>query len=152
MKAGLIAADVMVSPIVCVDADEKLPRVEGMLVREHVGGAPVTRDGKIVGIISRSDFVRVPVLLEVLDGYVADELDKQPPSEADHIQRFCERFSDLKVAEVMTTQVISCQRDTPVTELAESMVSHHVHRLVVVEGDRPVGIVESLDLVKLLIA
>jgi len=150
MQAGLIAADVMVSPIVCVDANENLPQVEGELIREHVGGAPVIRDGKMVGIISRSDFVRVPVLLEVLDGYVADELDKQPPSETDHIQRFCERFSDLKVAEVMTTQVISCQPDTPITELAESMVSHHVHRLVVVEGDRPVGIVESLDLVKLL--
>jgi CBS domain-containing protein len=30
------------------------------------------------------------------------------------------------------------------------MVQDHIHRVVVVEGDRPIGIVSSLDLVKLL--
>ena len=150
MKDAQVAEDVMDSPLVCIEADEKLPLVEGELVKAQVGGAPVVSDGKMVGIISRSDFVRVPVLLDMLDGYVDEEMKQQPPSETDQVRRFCDRFADLKVREVMTTQVISCMRDTPINEIAASMIDHHVHRVVAIENDEPVGIVESLDLVRLL--
>ncbi len=50
----------------------------------------------------------------------------------------------------MVTNVITCAPDTPITRIAAKMVHHHVHRLVVVD-ETPVGIVESLDLVRLLI-
>jgi CBS domain-containing protein len=45
--------------------------------------------------------------------------------------------------------VLTCTPDAPAPQLAEEMVRHHVHRIIVVEDDRPVGIVSSLDLTAL---
>ena len=46
--------------------------------------------------------------------------------------------------------VVTCTPGTSVEEIGAKMVRHHIHRVVVVDNDRPVGIVGSLDLVKLL--
>ena len=52
----------------------------------------------------------------------------------------------------MHDQVVTCRPDASVVEIAAEMVRHHIHRVIVVEGDRPVGIVSSLDIVKLVAA
>ena len=91
-----------------------------------------------------------------LDAQVTDEL--QWPEQADgfqHSQRgefegFRQMVAKLKVKEAMHDQVATCTADTPVAEVARTMVRDHVHRIIVVEGERPVGIISSLDLVKLL--
>jgi CBS domain-containing protein len=50
----------------------------------------------------------------------------------------------------MHDQVVTCHPTTPLGEVADTMVRQHVHRVIVVEGDRPVGIISSLDILKLL--
>jgi CBS domain-containing protein len=62
---------------------------------------------------------------------------------------FRERVAKLKVKDAMHREVITCRPETPVTEAADTMVRQRIHRLIVVEGERPVGIVSSLDIVKL---
>ena len=146
----LTAKDIMSSPVVSVGANDKLTQVERLLVKANLNGAPVLENGNIVGMISRSDFVRVPILLESLDSYISDELSGYPLSEGEATVPFSERFSDMVARDIMTTQVQDCETDTPVKEIASRMVIHRVHRLVVMEKGLPVGIIESLDLVKLL--
>jgi CBS domain-containing protein len=51
----------------------------------------------------------------------------------------------------MHDQVNTCTVDTPVVAVARMMIRLHVHRVIVVEGDRPLGVISSLDLVKLLV-
>jgi len=150
--AELVAKDIMESSVVCIGKHEKLIEIGDRLINAHVTGMPVVEEGRLVGIVTRSDVVRAPVLLKTMDDYVSDHLQEdslqqQPRTEFDG---FRSRLQHLTVADVMTTKVVTCTPDTPVEEIGTKMVRHHIHRIVVVENDRPVGIVGSLDLVKLL--
>jgi len=54
------------------------------------------------------------------------------------------------VRDIMTTVVITAEPTTPLPELARLMLSHRVHRLVVLEDRRPVGVVAVDDLLQVL--
>ena len=58
-----------------------------------------------------------------------------------------------KVSELMTPVVLTATAQTPVAELARSMVEHHVHRIIVRaegEGGGVAGVVSAIDLLKIL--
>jgi CBS domain-containing protein len=154
MKAlnTIVAKDVMASPIVCVGAHEGLSDVEQHLIDAYVTGLPVVEKGRLVGIITRSDYVRLPVLLKAYDEYVSDRQHENGMQQQDRAEfhEFRSRLGTLTVHDVMTSKVVTCAEDTPVSEIAAKMLTHHVHRVVVIDQDRPIGIVGSLDLVKLL--
>jgi signal-transduction protein with cAMP-binding, CBS, and nucleotidyltransferase domain len=56
----------------------------------------------------------------------------------------------LLVSDIMTPRVYTVKGDAPISEVARTMVDGHVHRLLVEEGGEPVGIVSTLDLLRLL--
>ena len=142
--------DIMTSPVFIFQSSDPILKVERGLVEQKISGAPVMKDGKMTGIVSRSDFVRMLVLLDSLDGYIADETQGTPETRGNHIVPFSERFSTLTAEDLMTSQVITCAPSTPIKEAASLMHHNHVHRIVVVKDHTPIGMVESLDLVKLL--
>jgi CBS domain-containing protein len=153
----LTAGDVMKASLVCVTPDQKLEEAEHTLVERHVGGLPVVADNRLVGVISRSDITRARVLADSIEGQIIDELhwDEQHGDGFQHAEpeRFVslrQRIDSCRVKDVMRTQVVSCLRQTPIQEVAAMMVRNHVHRVIVVEGERPVGVISSLDLVELL--
>jgi CBS domain-containing protein len=51
--------DVMVSPVVTVSEDTSIEAIADILQRHHIKRVPVLRDGRMVGIVSRADLVRV---------------------------------------------------------------------------------------------
>lgn len=53
------ASDVMTKEVICVDADEEVTRVARIMAQRGLKRLPVLRDGKLVGIISRTDLIRV---------------------------------------------------------------------------------------------
>ena len=55
---GLVAADVMSTPVVCVADNAKLATVADMLQAHGIKRVPVLRRGKLVGLVSRADVVR----------------------------------------------------------------------------------------------
>lgn len=149
----LVAKDIMESSVVCIGPHEGLIETSERLINSRVTGMPVVEEGRLVGIVTRSDIVRAPVLLKSMDEYVSDHLQednlqRQPRTE---IESFRSRLEHLTVADFMTTGVVTCAPDTPVEEIGTKMVRRHIHRIVVVDNDRPVGIVGSLDLVELLV-
>lgn len=146
----LSAKDVMTTPIILFQHADPILKVERALVERNISGAPVMKNGAMAGIISRSDFVRMPVLLDSLDGYLAEEMRGVPEATFDKITPFHERFPTLTAEDMMTSQVLTCGASTPVNEIAALMIKNHVHRIVVTDEQGPIGMVESLDLVKLI--
>ncbi|WAJ29511.1 CBS domain-containing protein [Antarcticirhabdus aurantiaca] len=55
---GWKVSDVMSSPAVTVAPDDTLAEVAATLHRRRIKRVPVTRDGRIVGIVSRADLLR----------------------------------------------------------------------------------------------
>ena len=152
----LLARDVMKKAVRCTSPHQLLSLVERQLIETHISGMPVVENGKLVGIISRSDVTRAQVLTDELDGQVQDEL--RWDAQADGFQHtlsakdfagFSEKYKRMRVRDVMRSQVVTCAPDAPVTDVAAAMVRHHIHRMIVVEDEKPVGIISSIDLVEL---
>jgi CBS domain-containing protein len=60
------------------------------------------------------------------------------------------RFEGMTVEDVMSRHVHTADPDQSVDEVARMMVDHGVHRLPVVEEGNLVGIVTTLDLVRMI--
>jgi CBS domain-containing protein len=156
--ADVAARDIMHADPIVVGPEQSLSELRHLLVTSQIGGVPVVSQGKLVGIISRTDLVRVEEMLEALDEQVGDRenwLDNQ----ADGFQHplpqgfagFRQALTGMRVKDAMRAQVVTCQPSTSVVEVADEMVRQHVHRIVVVDGDgqKPVGIVSTLDIAAL---
>jgi CBS domain-containing protein len=52
------AREVMTSPVIAVDDNADIRDIARMLIDHRIKRVPVLRDGRIVGIVSRSDLVR----------------------------------------------------------------------------------------------
>lgn len=153
---ALRAADIMTRLLICASPDERLDQVEERLIHERISGVPVVDGGRLVGVLSRSDIARVQVLANSLDGQVTDESVWTNQADGfEHARRpefrgFRQMIAELKVKDAMRDQAITCTPHTSVSEVAATMVHRHVHRVIVVENDAPVGIISSLDLARLL--
>lgn len=152
---GVFAQDIMRRDLITAEPGQSLAELRHLLIESHVSGVPVVDGGRLVGIVSRSDLVRVEELVEALDDEVAGEqwhereTDGFSHSRREGFAGFRRRLSELKVKDAMRAQVLTCSPDTPVREVAAEMVRHHVHRIVVVDGQKPVGIVSTLDITAL---
>jgi CBS domain-containing protein len=154
--AALTAADIMTRSLVLARPEQDLLEIEGLLFERRISGLPVVDEGRLVGVVSASDVSRVQVLMNSLDGQVNDRLDwtqqadgfahAQPPQ----FSGFRQMIGRLKVQDAMRDQVVVCAPDAPLAEVAKVMLAEHIHRIIVVENERPVGIISSLDLVKVL--
>jgi CBS domain-containing protein len=151
------AGDVMRRSLVFVRPDQRLAEAERLLVDQHITGMPVIEDNRLVGMLSKSDLARARVLADALDGQIRDELhwdethaDGFRHGAPEKFEGFSQRYADLRVRDVMRSQVVTCDVGMQVSKVAQLLVGHHIHRIIVVEGEKPVGIISSLDLVKLL--
>lgn len=52
------AADVMTEPVICVEEQDTIPDVALLMARHDVKHVPVVRDGKLVGMVTRTDIIR----------------------------------------------------------------------------------------------
>lgn len=56
-------------------------------------------------------------------------------------------MTEIRVDEVMSSEVVACARDTRLGVLARTMAAHHVHGIIIVDDSRrPVGVVSDVDL------
>lgn len=150
------AGDIMRRSIHSVGPETTLPELEQELLRAKVSGFPVVEEGRLVGIVSRADIVRQICaerkVAESTSDYYRDEtgFHEVPMESFEQVaSRVGERIESLLVKDVMSRNVISVRASQPLREAAQQMVEHHVHRLPVVDEDRLVGILSSLDLVRL---
>ncbi|MCP4786376.1 MAG: CBS domain-containing protein [Fuerstiella sp.] len=133
----LLAQDVMSSPVFSTSPDAGVDQLEQEFVRHGVSAMPVVQQQKIVGIISRSDLMQMPVLSAAIEsGVIAAGISGQPKP-------------TFRVCDLMTPNVVQCLPSTKLSQVAADMVHRHVHHVVVVRNDEPVGVISSLDIVQL---
>ncbi len=147
--------DVMRTEVRTVDPDVTLPDLERRFVAHRVSGFPVVRDGRLVGIVSRSDVVRQLSVEQtraesISDYYREATGDYHPELDLEEIaERIGRRLETLRVEELMIPELITVRPDASLQEVARLLLEHRIHRAPVTEGERLVGIVSSMDLVRL---
>jgi acetoin utilization protein AcuB len=94
----------------------------------------VNRDGQLVGVITDRDLrhhLFSPRVFEALGSTAVDVL-----------------LDKVRVAEIMSTQVVTVEADASVGEAADTMRKRRVGSLPVVENGRTVGIVTEVDILR----
>ena len=143
---ALVAADVMHRDVVTVLASDPIDEVERVLADAHVSGVPVIGDtGRVIGILSTSDLVN-----RYADKEEADDAVYSAAND-DGDQEIVEYHPDgrlLCAADVMTPDIESIPSATPLREVAHRMVVGEIHRLLVVDEGRLVGLISTLDVLR----
>jgi CBS domain-containing protein len=143
----LTAADVMSRDLVLIAEHMSLRSAARLLSQAHVSGAPVIDStGRCVGVLSATDFVRW-----AREG--GRKHDRGPGPEC-----VCADWQVIEphalpadsVATHMTRGPITAPTTATVRELARKMLEAHIHRVVIVDDDDPVGIVSSTDILSVL--
>jgi acetoin utilization protein AcuB len=121
------------NPVLCT-ADLAVTDAFDLMKKSHIRRMPVVdKNGKLVGIVSDQDLLRVtPSPATTLSAYEIPYL-----------------LSKVKVSDVMTKKVITVTEETPVEEAARIMVDNKIGGLPVVdESHVVVGIITETDIFK----
>jgi CBS domain-containing protein len=152
----LAAADVMSPEVMTVSPDMTVHELATFLTENQISGAPVrAANGRLLGMVSLTDIA----LGEAEEGGLT--LDRSDPAltvhgweddaTSDEMRELHVEADETLVRQIMNPTTYTVPHDTPVSSLARTMIAGRVHRLLVVRDHRVVGIVTSLDLLKLLI-
>src|SRR5687768_3244438 len=130
--------DIMTQDVVSATPDMTIRDAMELLSERHVSGAPVLDSGRVVGIFSASDILQL----------LADLDDTNPSLAFRRRKRRASPLEDVSVDEVMTRKVYSLPPDCAVDQAALLMVQRQIHRVLVINEERLVGIVSTSDLAK----
>jgi CBS domain-containing protein len=154
---SITARDVMQRQVRTVSPENTLPEVEQLFVTYKVSGFPVVSGGQLVGIISRADIIRQLCVehrvAEATSEFYRDEMgfQEEPIESLEKIaERVGTRIEHLRVDEVMIRNVVVVPPDAALQTIAQIMADRRIHRVCVTEQGRLVGIVATLDLVRLI--
>ena len=120
VEAGLTAKGRQVASI---DPSATLATVAQRLRLEGIGSLVVLDEGKLAGMISERD---------VVHAFAAHRAEA----------------AELKVADVMARDLVTCRPDDSLTRVLGLMTRHRVRHLPVLDGGRLVGLISIGDAVK----
>ncbi len=136
--------DVMSRDMVAFDPDTDLLDAIEVLAERHIGGAPVLAGDRIVGVLSSSD------ILEFVASNPATFADYGDTGTAGSSEEWS-ALAGHTVGEAMSGgPACTLAPDNTVQEAAELMRTSGIHRVFVVDRERVVGVVSSLDITKAL--
>lgn len=155
----LTAGDIMNPNITSVVADWSVERLAEYLLKKEISGAPVIDDGELVGVVSLSDIAWYQTLQEEepadapFEPHWFYQRDTGAPLSEQQLGEL--RGQDFSksgtVREIMTPTIFDVDEDTPVRDVAGLMVNNHIHRVFVTRNGELVGIITSIDLLKLIV-
>ena len=151
MNKARSVKDVM-NPDVMTVADEMTTgELARYLTEREISGAPVVDgQGHLIGVVSMTDIGRQmaePTEFESSGGseFYRDSADDVTLE--DFGQRYVEQTT-ATVRDVMTPVIYQVPVTATVADAARVMLREHIHRLVVTQGKEPVGIITSMDLLR----
>ena len=154
----MLVADLMTDDVVTASPEMTLKDVDHLFTGHGISGAPVLDDGVLVGVISQSDVVRVLYDNQVATTEVSQFLLSPFPIPLPALAEIsrnraaiADRMVEMTVAEAMTDLPLTVAPADDISAAAEAMVSGRLHRVLVTDGGKLVGILSALDLAALLI-
>jgi CBS domain-containing protein len=125
----------MTEAVVAIEIDRPASEVLDCFLQYPIHHLPVVRAGRLVGMLSSADVLKVEFFM---------------PRATSDSARFLD--SRVTIARLMRTPVISVIPTTSLAEAAERMVEAGVHALPVVDGEeRVLGLVTTTDVIRSLL-
>jgi CBS domain-containing protein len=128
-----MADQYMTRAVITVTREVTLRELEGLFEKHDFNSFPVVEEGKMLGIVTKFDFLRA----------FAFTTGQMVPHYDDLMKR--------RVAEIMTERVVHVERGTRLTRVLELMVNLKARSFPVVEGQRElVGMISREDVIRAL--
>ena len=152
----ITVSDVMSSKVLSAEASWSLDKLAEFLIDNSISGAPVTdADGELVGVVSMTDIVRQNETTGKNTGSEAThdvyryELERHLSQE--EINVFHTHYeSPVEVLDIMTPMIFKVAESDDIKEVAETMLKGNIHRVFVTRGNKLIGIVTTLDMLKVI--
>lgn len=135
MKKREKVSTIMTADVSTVSVHESLRDVRDRLQNKQVRHLPVVSGDKLVGILSRTDIMRLS-----FGGVFAGQ---EGADEA--------IFDMLSIEQVMVSEPRTVQAEDTVQDVAEVFAAEEFHALPVMEGEKLAGIVTTTDVIKYLL-
>ena len=144
----LTARDIMTTNVHTVAEDADISDLAKIFVERNINAMPVIdAGGKLVGMVTQTDLVEqdrslhIPTVFSLFDWVIYLE---SPKKFAEEVAKVTAR----KVGEICSRQLVTCNPETPVSEVANLMVEHKTHLIPVVEDGTMLGVVARLDIIR----
>lgn len=142
--------EIMAKPVFVAREDETLREVAVKMLHNKVGGLPVVNsEGKITGFLTESDFAikpqGIPFSRDTAPQLFGKWINK------DDVEKMYVEAGKIKVEEVMSKNVVYVTPEDSVETLIQKFMEHRFRRLPVVEDGKPIGMVSTRDLLKILV-
>ncbi len=153
---SILAKDIMSSPVITLSAGDNLNTMVKLISDNNISGIPVVDDnGKLKGIVSKTDLIVYEMekefnhILEVDLKLIINNQDNPSGSVIETVKD-ANSISETKIEDIMTHYVYTAGPDSNVQSIAETMGKNQIHRMIIIENDCVIGIVTSMDLLKLI--
>lgn len=144
----LTAQEIMTHQVHTVTPEMAVEELAQTFLRTGVSSLPVVDDaGKLLGVVTETDLVEqnkplhIPTVIALFDWVIYLESEKEFQAEVS-------RISARKVGDICSRELVTCAPDTSVADIARLMSEKKVHLVPVVDGERLVGVVARLDLIR----
>ena len=116
-----------------VQENDTVSYVRDLIVEESIKGLPVVdAENRLKGLVTQSDLFQIWDLME--RGWIQE----------------AQFTNDTEISKIMVKKVVTVQKDDSLEEVSKEMVENAVHRVIVMDVDRVVGVISTLDLLKIL--
>lgn len=122
-KFPSVVSDIMSSPVITVEGEANARDAAILMTDRRIGSVIVTERGRPVGIVTERD------LLE-------------------RVVSPCRDPCETRMKEIMSSPLINVPGDANILEAMRKMREKDISRLVVMEGDRLLGIVSERDIIR----
>lgn len=133
MKHSEPVSGIMTRNVLHIDVNDSLHEAERLMTVNHIRHIPVTDSGKLVGMLSLNDLLR----LNFVESYGADE---------EAIDASI--YDMLSIDQIMVSHPRSVEHSTSIADVARVFVERDFHALPVVDGDQLAGIVTTTDVIR----
>ncbi len=143
----LTARDIMTKDVITIGPGATIREAAALMVETGAGALPVLEDGRLVGILSHTDYTLHEGGRPVSGAYTI----MRHLVSAEHMEETLAELADRPVSEVMASDVSTADEETPIWRLAQRMARERIHHIPIVNGSNLVGIVAMQDYLKALL-
>jgi CBS domain-containing protein len=144
----LTIADIMTTDVVSIKGDTSVREMAGIFDAKGFGTLPIVDDdGNLTGIVTASDLVEqdrplhMPTVISLFDWVI-------PLGGEGSLQRDLDKITAQTASELASTDVVTVAPADSVSSAAEIMSSKKLHALPVVVGNKLVGMVSRIDIIR----
>jgi len=140
--------DIMTKDVVTVTKETTVMELAKIFAERHLSSLPVVdQNGELIGIVTETDLVEqdknlhIPTVISIFDWVIYLESDKK-------FEKELKKMTGRTVGDIYSNDAVTVSTDSTIADVADLLSSRKINALPVVEGNKLVGIVSRIDLIR----